>query len=100
MFLASLRRRSHWISIDTASQVSRPLDSWASETEDEQHRLIAQFPQFRRHRVDVSCISAEPRLDSDILPPTDLKGHRRRIDAAANIELPQFFQAGVVVGRH
>ena len=43
--------------------------SWASEAEDEQHRLIAQFPQFRRHRVDVSCISAEPRLDRDILPP-------------------------------
>src|ERR1700730_779837 len=70
------------------------------KTEDEQHRLITHLPELRRHRVDVSSIPVKSRLDCEILPTADSEGHWRSVDAAANIELPEFLQTGVVVGHH
>src|SRR5215470_8797558 len=51
------------------------------QAEDKQHRLITQLPEFRRHRIDVSSIPVETRLDCEILLAADLEGHRRRVDA-------------------
>src|SRR5262249_52683555 len=80
-----------------ASQSDILLGPKNLQAEDKQHRLITQLSEFRRHRIDVSSIPVETRLDCEILLAADLEGHRGRVDAAADIEPPQFFQTGVVV---
>src|SRR3979411_994547 len=66
--------------------------------EHEQHGLVAHFPQLRRVRMPALGDWAEPRQDRDILLAVDLERHRRRVEAAADVDLPQRLHGRVVVG--
>ena len=72
----------------------RPL----SQSEHEQHRLVAHFAKFRRINESALGGNAKPRHDCKILPAANLKGHGRSVDADADIDLPKLLKVDVVVG--
>ena len=75
-------------------ETSRPL----SQPEHEQHGLVAHFAKFRRVCEGVLGAPAKPRQDYNILLATNPKGHRRSVDADADIDLPKLLKADVVIG--
>src|SRR6516164_5298614 len=70
-----------------------------SQREDIKHGRIADLLQLRRVDELRSCGRAQARRDGEVLFAVDLERHRRRTEASADVDLPQFVQRGVVVGR-
>ncbi len=68
------------------------------QSEHEQHRLVAHLAKLRRVDEPGPGVAAEPRQDGDVLLAAGLEGHRRRVDAGADIDLPQLLKAYVVIG--
>src|SRR5262252_7335597 len=58
------------------------------QSEHEQHRLIAHLAKLRRVDEPGPGVAAEPRQDGEVLLAAGLEGHRRRVDAGADIDLP------------
>src|SRR5215472_6562443 len=69
-----------------------------SQSEYELNRLVAHLAQFRGVDEPGPRVAAEPGHDGDILPAAGLEGHRRRVDAGADVDLPQLLKGDVVVG--
>src|SRR5258707_15867142 len=68
------------------------------QSEHEQHRLVAHLAKLRRVDEPGPGVAAEPRQDGDVLLAAGLEGHRRRVDAGADIDLPHLLKAYVVIG--
>src|SRR5262249_6102684 len=62
-------------------------------------RALAEIALFRRGREPAHRVAREPGGDGEVLPAVDRICHRRRVDAGADVEAPQFFK-GLVVERH
>ena len=67
-----------------------------SQPEHEQHGLVALLFQLRREHVLAERDAAQARQDRHILLAAGLERHRRRVEAGADIDLPQLLHAGVV----
>src|SRR5262245_59493464 len=78
--------------------LAHPTRRRASEPEHKQHRLVALLLQLRRERMLADRDAAQAREDRDILLAIDLEGHRRCIEANADIDLPELLQGRVVIG--
>src|SRR5262245_35476199 len=93
----SFRGASHEYADRAFAHPTRTNNS-ASEPEHKQHRLVALLLQFRRERVLANRDAAQAGEDRDILLAVDLEGHRRRVEADADIDLPDLLQRRVVIG--
>src|SRR5258707_15550841 len=61
-----------------------------SQTEHEDHRgAAAEVALLRRGRKPAHGVAGEAGGDGDVLLAIDRVGHRRRVDAGADIEAPQ-----------
>src|SRR5215472_2267387 len=59
-----------------------------SQAEHEQHGLVAHFAQFRREHMSSFCDRADPGENRDVLFAASLEGHRWRVEARSDIDLP------------
>src|SRR3984893_339043 len=71
-----------------------------SQAEYEKHGRVAHLLELRRVDEPGLGSRARSRCDRHILLAVDLEAHRRRGNARADIELPQFRKRGVVIGRN
>src|SRR5262245_60234179 len=72
--------------------------SKASQPKHEQHRVVTLFLELGREHVLADGDAAEPRQDCDVLLAAHLEGHRRRVEARADVDLPELLQRRVVKG--
>src|SRR5262245_2942336 len=70
----------------------------SSQPEHEQHGLVALLLELGDELVLAARDRAQPRQDRDVLLAVDLERHRRRVEAGADVDLPELLHAGVVVG--
>src|SRR5229473_5261405 len=70
----------------------------ASQSENEQHGLVAHLTQFGRELVAPPCDRAQPGQNRNVLLAAGLERHRRGIEAGADVDLPQRFERGGVIG--
>ena len=68
------------------------------QPEHEQHGLVALLLEFGDELVLAARDRAQPGEDGDVLLAAHLERHRRRVEAGADVDLPELLHAGVVVG--
>src|SRR3982074_1953340 len=75
-----------------------PDSAPALQSKHEQHGLIALFLELGNELMLAARDRAQAGEDRDVLLAVDLERHRRRVEAGADIDLPQLLHRGVVVG--
>src|SRR5262245_66517409 len=70
----------------------------ALQPEHEQYGLVALLLELGNEQMLAAGDRAQPREDRDVLLAVDLERHRRRIEAGADVDLPELLHRRVVVG--